>query len=95
MEKKITTENWEEVLYKTSRLLSFISLGAEYDEDSPESIKVIYNVVTSDLDFNEKYQKSFLNLEEAIAHINASRSIWDISSKSGIEKEGCGSCSAH
>ena len=95
MKNKVTIENWEEVLYKTSHLLSFISIGAEYSESSPESIKVVYNVVTSDLEFNEKYQQSFSTLEEAIVHINATRLIWDISSKNGIEKEGCGSCSAH
>ena len=95
MKKKVTVENWEEVIYKSSGLLSFVSMGAEYNEGSPESIKLVYNVVTSDLEFNEKYQKSFSTLEEAIDHMNASRLIWDISSKSGIEKEGCGSCSAH
>jgi hypothetical protein len=92
--KKVSLENWEEVLYKTSHLLAFISMGAEYDNIHTESINFIYNVITSDYDFKEKYQQTFPNLEEAVHHINTKCLTWDFSPKNLINKEGCGTCSA-
>jgi len=93
--KKVSQENWEEVLYKTSNLLTFISIGAEYDESQTDSINFIYNVITSDYDFKEKYQQTFPNLEEAIHHINTKCLNWDFTPKNHINKEGCDSCGAH
>jgi hypothetical protein len=92
--KKISQENWEEALYKTSNLLTFISIGAEYGKGQTDSINFIYNVVTSDYDFKEKYQQTFPNLEEAVHHINAKCLTWDFNPKNLINKEGCGTCSA-
>jgi hypothetical protein len=93
--KKISCENWEGFLYKTSNLLTFISIGAEYDKNQVDSINFIYNVVTSDYDFKEKYQKTFSGLEEAILHINTKCLNWDFTPKGLINKEGCDSCGAH
>ncbi len=99
MEDQILNEdNWREFLFKTNKLLTFISEGVEvgdFENVQDDSINFIYNVVTTNHDFQEKYLKTFLSLKSALEYINLKCSEWDFSPKNGLNKEGCGTCSAH
>ena len=94
----LNEDNWRDSLFKTSKLFTFISEGVEvsdYDHIDDDSIEFIYSVVTTNHDFQEKYLKSFSTLKDALSYINFKCSEWDFSLKNGVNKEGCGTCSAH
>ena len=96
--QKLNKVNWREFLFKTKKLLTFISEGVElndYESIKDDSINFIYNVVTTDHDFQEKYLKTFPKLEDALQYTNLKCSEWDFSPKNGLNKDGCGTCSAH
>ena len=97
-DNELNEENWREFLFKTKKLLTFISEGVEINETEfvdDESIDFIYNVVTTNHDFQEKYLKTFSNLENAVEYINLKCVEWDFAPKNGLNKEGGGTCSAH
>ena len=60
-----------------------------------ESINFVYNVVTTNHDFQEKHLKTFSDLQDALQYVNLKCSEWDFSPKNGLNKDGCGTCSAH
>jgi len=95
---QLNEENWREFLFKTNKLLTFISEGVEvisYENINDESINYIYNVVTTNHDFQERYLKSFSNLKDALRYTNLKCSEWDFSLKNDLKEAGCGTCSAH
>ena len=97
-DKKLNEKNWREFLFNTKKLFTFISEGVEvrdFENMDDQSINFVYNVVTTNHDFQEKYLKTFLNLQDALQYINSKCSEWDFSPKNGLNKDGCGTCSAH
>ena len=96
--QKLSEDNWREFLFKTKRLLTFISEGVEindFENVQDDSINFIYNVVTTNHDFQEKYLKTFPELKGALEYTNLKCFEWDFAPKNGLNKEGCGTCSAH
>ena len=96
--QKLNEDNWREFLFKAKKLLTFISEGVEvnnYESIKDDSINFVYNVVTTDHDFLEKYLKTFPKLEDALQYTNLKCAEWDFSPKNGLNKDGCGTCSAH
>ncbi|MEC8625114.1 MAG: hypothetical protein VXY34_09870 [Bdellovibrionota bacterium] len=97
-DQKLNENNWREFLFNTKKLFTFISEGVEvsdFENLDDESINFVYNVVTTNHDFQEKHLKTFSDLQDALQYVNLKCSEWDFSPKNGLNKDGCGTCSAH
>lgn len=94
----ITPNNWTSSHYNLGELRAFISFGADIapQEDSTKAVDFIYFVTVTDKDYQEIFQSSHSNIDEAIELINSKYSQWKFKDALAIDPaDGCSSCSAH
>jgi hypothetical protein len=87
---QLTQDNWTFCQYKSLKSKAFISLGAEPGQD------ILFFITCIDLkDDQELFQKTFINLKDALSEINRRYGHWHFEDLRQSEDQGCGSCSAH
>lgn len=94
----ITPENWTSSHYFSEPLRAFVSLGAAPIEtkEGLEAVEIQYLVTMTDKDYQELYQSTHLNLDEALVVINEKYGHWEmLDAGAKSSGDGCSSCAAH
>ncbi len=92
---KINTENWTYSHYYSAPLRAFVSLGAAPVADSEEVI-MQYLVTLTDKDYQELFQSTHTNLDEALALLDEKYGHWELQDPlHKTDGDGCTSCAAH
>ncbi len=92
---KINTENWTYTHFQSPPLRAFISLGAAPAENE-EGVIVQYLVTLTDKDYQELYQSTHENLNEALTVLNEKYGDWELlDAEKKSDGDGCSSCAAH
>lgn len=87
MMDQITTENWTFCHYKSSKLISSISVGMAH------GASMEYFITVSDHDDREVVQRKFDTLEQAIKQLNTDYFEWDfINLNVSPSSNGCSDC---
>lgn len=92
---KINKENWTYSHFYSAPLKAFVSLGASLPLDC-EEVALEYLVTLTDKDYQELFQSSHFDLDEALLLLNDKYGNWEfIDSLNKAEGDGCSSCAAH
>ena len=94
----ITQDNWTSTHYYSEPLRAFISLGAAPIEtkEGLVGVEFQYLVTMTDKDYQELYQSSHQDLEEAIMVLNEKYGHWELKDADAkVHGDGCSSCAAH
>ena len=90
----VTKDNWNYLHYQNAHSKMFISLGGKLEQD--ENYTELYFVTVSDLEYKEKFQEEFLNLQDAIFYINDKYAHFDeLDTRISGSGSGCDTCEAH
>lgn len=95
--EQINAQNCNYSSYTSKNLQVFISFSAAPLKNS-EDCQFSYCVTVTNFDFEEVYQKSFTNEEDALQFINQKYGHWEYNATRGgknTDGDGCGSCGAH
>ncbi len=84
--------NWTSSYFKNEHLRCFLALGAKPDGNE---VVLEYCLTLTDHDYNEVFQKNFLDLSKAIETINKDYADWEFIRSGKIKDGSCGSCTAH
>lgn len=92
---KINTENWTSAHFYSAPLRAFVSLGAAPIEDSHE-VQIEYLVTLTDKDYQELFQSTHTELQEALSLLNEKYGHWELQDAlTKTDGDGCSSCAAH
>lgn len=98
MASKITSLNWNTAYYFSDNLIAFISLGAA-PTDYEQEVIVQYYVTLSSKDYEDLYQSSHKDIEDAVTTLNQRYGDWQFKSLQQGDQDasdsGCSSCAAH
>lgn len=96
---KINNENWTYTHFYSGPLRAFVSLGAAPVEDDSgvvDGVVMQYLVTLTDKDYQELFQSTHYDLNEALVLLNEKYSHWEL--KDALNNgsgDGCSSCAAH
>lgn len=92
MTAKINDLNWNTSYFHSDDLLAFVSIGAE---PGIESV-IQYNVTLSNKEYEDIYQSTHAELQEALKILNLKYGDWQFKDLAVEDSEsGCSTCAAH